>query len=170
MSGQLPVQIDPIRLADDGARLCGTLPGNKLARLRELVLSGSRPQPVSVDLQFERTGQGVRQVRGAISTQVEMACKRCSQSLTVEIVTKPFFVLLQPGEDESGEVESLVVQAPLSLSDLIEDELLLAMPMSSGHAEGECEVATPVTASNAPVTEKRANPFAELRGLKGKNL
>ena len=87
MSGQLPAQIDPIRLADEGVRLDGMLPGSEMLRLRELVLQGSRPGQVVVDLQFERTGQGVRQMRGTIRTQVEMACKRCLQPLKVEVVS-----------------------------------------------------------------------------------
>jgi len=60
------------------------------------------------------------------------------------------------------------VEAPLSLTELVEDELLLAMPMSPGHTDGQCEAAYPVTVGKTPVTEKRANPFAELRGFKGK--
>jgi len=169
MSGQLPVQIDPIRLADEGVRLYGTLPGSEMSRLQELVLPNSRLEPVTVDLQFERTGQGERRMHGTIRTQVEMACKRCLQPLLVEVVAQPLFVLLQPGEAEPEESEALVVEAPLSLAELAEDELLLAMPMSPGHGEGQCEVAFPVTAGKAPVAEKRKNPFAELRGFKGKN-
>ena len=169
MSGQLPAQIDPIRLADEGARLHGTLPGSEMSRLLGLVLPNSRPEPVAVDLQFERTGQGVRRMHGTIRTQVEMACKRCLKPLKVEVVAQPLFVLLQPGEAEPEECETLVAEAPLSLAELAEDELLLAMPMSPGHAEGECEVAFPVAVGKPPVVEKRANPFAELRGFKGKN-
>ena len=169
MSGQLPALIDPIRLADEGARLEGKLPGSEMLRLQELVLPGSHPGQVSVYLQFKRTGQGVRQLHGTIRTQVEMACKRCMQPLQVEVVTQLFFVLLQPGEAEPEEGEVLVAGTALSLSELVEDELLLAMPMSPGHAEGQCEVAFPVTVGKTPVTEKRANPFAELRGFKGKN-
>ena len=169
MSGQLPEQIDPIRLADEGARLYGTLPGSEMSRLQELALPNSRPEPVAVDLQFERTGQGVRRMHGTIRTQVEMACKRCLQPLKVEVIAQPLFVLLQPGEAEPEECEALVVEAPLSLTELAEDELLLAMPMSPGHAEGQCEVVFPVSVGKAPAAEKRTNPFAELRGFKGKN-
>lgn len=169
MSGQLPAQIDPIRLADEGARLCGALPGREMVRLQELALPNSRPEPVAVDLHFERTGQGVRRMHGTIRTQVEMACKRCLKPLQVEVVAQPLFVLLQPGEVEPEEGETLVVEAALSLAELVEDELLLAMPMSPGHAEGECEIAFPITAGKAPVAEKKANPFAELRGFKGKH-
>lgn len=169
MSGQLPAQIDPLRLADDGVRLVGTLPGSEMARLQDLALPNSRPELVAVDLQFERTGQGVRRMQGTIRTQVEVACKRCLKPLKVEVVAQPFFVLLQPDESEPEESDVLVVEAPLSLAELVEDELLLAMPMSPGHAEGQCEVAFPVSVGKAPVTGKRANPFAALRGFKGKN-
>ena len=169
MSGQLPVQIDPIRLADEGARLGGTLPGGEFARLRGLVLPDSRPEPVAVDLKFERTGQGVRRLHGTIRTQVEMACKRCLKPLQIEIVAQPLILLLEPNEAEPDDGETLVVGAPLSLAELVEDELLLAMPMSPGHGEGECAVAFPVTAGKALAGEKIVNPFAELRGFKGKN-
>jgi len=169
MSGQLPVQIDPIRLADDGARLYGTLPGRGMSRLQELVLPNSQPEPVAVDLHFERTSQGARRLHGTIRTQVEMACKRCLKPLKIEVTAQSLFVLLQPGETEPEDCETLVVEAPLSLTELVEDELLLAMPMSPGHAEGECEVAFPVTVGKAPAVEKRVNPFTELRGFKGKN-
>jgi uncharacterized protein len=169
MSCQLPAQVDPLRLADDGARLVGTLPGSEMARLQDLALPNSQPEVVAVDLQFERTGQGVRRMRGTIRTQVEVACKRCLKPLKVEIVAQPLFVLLQPDQAEPQDSEALVVEAPLSLAELVEDELLLAMPMSPGHAEGQCKVAFPVDVGKAPVTEKRANPFAELRGFKDKN-
>jgi uncharacterized protein len=169
MSGQMPAQIDPIRLADEGARLCGALPGSEMSRLQELVLPDGRPQQVTVDLYFERTGQGVRRMHGTIRAQVAMACKRCLKPLKVEIVAQPSFVLLQPGDAEPEEGETLLAETPLSLAELAEDELLLALPMSPGHDEGQCEVAFPASVGKAPVAEKRTNPFAELRGFKGKN-
>jgi len=169
MSGQLPAQIDPIRLADEGVRLQGALPGGEMSRLRELSLPGSRPAAVAVDLQFERTAHGVRLMHGTIRTQVEMVCQRCLKPLTIEIVARPFFALLLPSEAEPEEGETLVVEVPLSLGTLLEDELLLAMPMIPVHAEGECDYAFPVATGKSPVAETRANPFAELRGFKGKS-
>jgi uncharacterized protein len=167
MSGQLPEQIDPIRLADEGARLRGVLPGKSMSRLRELTLVAD--QPVTVDLQFGRTAQTVRHMHGTIRTQVEMTCGRCLKPLTIELVAQPRFTVLQPGEAEPEEGETLIVECPLSLIELVEDELLLAMPMIPGHAEGECELAIPMTTDKVSVTEKKTNPFADLRGFKGKH-
>jgi uncharacterized protein len=155
MSGQLPAQIDPIRLADEGARLRGVLLGSSMPRLRELTLSADRP--VAVELQFERTAQGVRRMRGTIRTQVDMTCRRCQKPLKIEIVAQPLFMLLQSGEAEPEEGETLIVEGPLSL------------PMIPGHAEGECELAFPMTTDKVSESKKKTNPFAELRGFKGKN-
>ena len=169
MSGQLPAQIDPLRLADEGVRLHGTLPSSRMPRLQELARPNAWSELVAVDLQFERTAQGLRGLHGTICAQVELSCKRCLEPLNIEVVAHPVFVLLMPGETEPEEGDALIVGAPLSLIELVEDELLLAMPMSPGHAEGQCEIALPVRSAKAPVTEKRTNPFAELRGFKGNN-
>ena len=167
MSGQLPVQIDPIRLADEGVRLDGVLPGGRLARLREQTLRAD--QPVSVTLQFERTAQGERRLQGTLRTRVEVPCRRCLRPFELEINAQPHLLLLPVGEVEPEEGESLIIEGPLSLIDLVEEELLLAMPMFPGHAEGECEVALPETTGRKPATVTKKNPFAELRGFKEKN-
>jgi len=170
MSGLLPVQIDPIRLADEGTRLHGLLSDDGMSRLQELVLPSSLPVQIVVDLKFERSTLGVRRVMGMMRTQIEMACGRCLKPLKVEVVAQMQFVLLLPGETEPEDGEALIVNEPLSLAELVEDELLLAMPMCPGHAEGQCGVESPMHAGNAPVAEKRANPFSEMCGFKSKNL
>jgi len=167
MSGQLPVLIDPIRLADEGTRLRGVLPVINMVRLQELTLLAN--QPVAVELEFERTAQGMRRMRGTLRTQVEMTCRRCLKPLKFEIVAQPHCIVLQSGETEPEEGESLIVEGPLALIELVEDELLLAMPMIPGHAEGECEMAFSKTTGMKSVTDNKPNPFADLRGLKGKN-
>lgn len=167
MSGQLPVLIDPIRLADEGTRLYGELPSDGMSRLRELIFPKSRPGSVVVDLNFELTAQGGRQVHGTISTFVEMACKRCLERLKVKVIARLSVVLLQPGEAEPEDSDALVVNAPISLLEFAEDELLLAMPMSPGHGEGLCEdEIVRASSGHVPEIEYSANPFAKLRGFK----
>lgn len=166
MSGRLPEQIDPIRLADDGARLLGMFPGSRMVRLREQTLRAD--QPVSVELNFERNAQGVRRMLGILRTTVVIPCRRCLRPFALEIVAQPQILLLPAGTNEPEEGESLTVAGPLSLVDLVEEELLLVMPMFPGHAEGECAVAFPVTSGGMPETGTKVNPFAELRGIKDK--
>lgn len=170
MSGRLPAQIDPIRLADEGVRLAGELPGSELGRLRELARPGSRPAPVTVDLKFERTAHGARLMRGRLETTIEAVCQRCLQPVALALLAEPLIALLVPGEVVAGapeEAETLVVEGPLVLSELAEDELLLAMPMIPVHGEGEC--AAPGTAKAPPRDGVKPNPFEALRGFKSKD-
>jgi len=171
MFARLPELIDAIRLADEGARLRGELSAGGLQRLRELSRSGVPPAPVIVDLEFERTGHGVRLMHGTIRTTVEAVCQRCLQPATLAVMARSFVVLQVAGEEPvSGpeEAEVLVVEDPLSLNELAEDELLLAMPMIPMHEEGAC--AAPRDLGEAPPEPlEKPNPFSVLRGLKGKD-
>lgn len=171
MSARLPEQIDVIRLADEGARLRGELSAGGLQRLRELSRPGKNPAPAVVDLQFERTSHGVRLMHGTIRTAVEAICQRCLRPVTLAVTARPFVVLQVAGEESvSGpdEAETLVVEGPLLLNELAEDELLLAMPMIPMHAEGTC--AAPREHDEAPPEAvEKPNPFSVLRGLKGKD-
>jgi DUF177 domain-containing protein len=171
MSARLPEQIDAIRLADESVRLRGELSASGLQRLRELSPSGAHLEPVVVDLEFERTIHGVRLMHGTIRTTVEAVCQRCLQPVALAVTARPFVVLQVAGEESvSGpeEAETLVVEGPLSLAELAEDELLLAMPMIPMHEEGAC--AAPRDQGEAPSKAVEIpNPFSVLRGLKGKD-
>lgn len=165
MSGRLPSEIDPIRLADEGARLRGELAGSSMTRLRELLPGGQTPLPVAIDLSFEHTTHGERLMRGAIETAVDAICQRCLGPVRIALTARPTTVLLRPGEvpgTAADEAEALVVEGALRLTELVEDELLLAMPMFPMHGEGEC--AAP--GEGAPGGNDRRNPFVALHGLK----
>jgi len=163
MSERLPVQIDPIRLADEGVRLQGELSDSDMPRLRKFSAPGSWPAVVAVDLQFERAAQGVRRLRGSIHVCVQMVCQRCLKPLAVEVTARPFLTLLQ-SDMAADDGEALQVTAPIRLRELVEDELLLAMPMIPVHAEAECTSLT--KAGAVPVTAGKENPFAVLHELK----
>lgn len=167
MSGRLPVLIDPLRLADEGIRLQGELAGSDMTRLRAMALPGSRAEAVAVDLQFERSAPGVRRMQGRIYTAVEVVCQRCLQPLLVQIEAKPVVRLLQPGEVvQADDEDALPLAAPVALSEMVEDELLLAMPMVPVHAETNCE--SKAKADAQPVNRKE-HPFAVLQKLKDKS-
>lgn len=162
MSGRLPEQIDPIRLAEEGTRLVGELPLDGFPRLREPCRPGSASGPVAIDLLFERVGQGVRLMRGRLQVRLELDCQRCLEALTLDLEATPFLQLLVPGEAPAGTgAETLVVEGPQRLSEFVEEELLLVMPMVPMHAEGDCV---------APLaSEKKSNPFSVLRERSGKD-
>ena len=165
MSERLPVQIDPIRLADEGVRLQGELSVSDMSRLQAFFAPSSRPAVVTVDLQFERAAQDVRRMQGTIHVRAEMLCQRCLKPLAVEVTAKPFLTLLQ-SDVATDDGETLQVTAPIRLRELVEDELILVMPMFPVHVGTECASLPKVVA--VPVTEDKENPFAVLQKLSTK--
>jgi uncharacterized protein len=166
MDDSLPAIIDPIGLADKGARLRGDLP---LAAMQRLVQSGVQGGgQVTFDLHFARDTEGHRRLQGRIGAVLSLPCQRCLQGLSLTVALAPDLVLLAAGEGEDTVPEgadTLAVDAPLPLSRLVEDELILALPMMPMHPEGACEPA--VTEDKA--VETRPNPFAALAKLKKPN-
>lgn len=170
--GHLPGTIDPIQLAERGARLTGTLPLKSMPRLAQ----GSQEDSgdVMVDLAFERQeGEKVFIMHGALRVHLRVTCQRCLEAMDLELKAAPWLILLKSGERlerQEGDTDILVADKPLSLSGLVEDELLLALPMVPMHAPEQCPVKVRA-ASVAKADTGRAgrgdkNPFSVLGKLK----
>jgi uncharacterized protein len=175
MSGRLPQQIDPIRLADEGAVLVGTLPGDVFARLREISRSGA-VAPVEIDLRFERTIHGEHRMFGAVRTKIAATCQRCLGPMEIAVESSLNFLLQQAASlpanpqdagDGNEDSDTLVVNGPVELPDLVEDELLLAMPMIPVHDEQECSA--PGKRDLPDAASGKRNPFEALRDVTGKS-
>lgn len=138
--GQLPADIEPILLAEKRAHLVGVLPLKTMSRLAEA--SGDGNGVAEVDLHFGHAEIGnVYEMTGRLSAVVQVACQRCLEPMELALETHVRLLLLRPGERPEGlapEVEALVVDRPLRLSELVEDELLLAMPMIPLHPAEVC--------------------------------
>ncbi len=137
---RLPRRVDPLRLAQRGECLEGTLPLVDLARLRE---AASLAQgEVVVELNFGIDDQGVRYLKGTASTQVTLECQRCLQPMEYPLEVGLSLGLvdsLAAGEGLPEPYEPLLSDRRLvELSTVIEDELLLALPMIALHPQGEC--------------------------------
>lgn len=165
MSGSLPAIIDPLRLADEGACLKGELSPGDMPRLRALCRDdGGR---VVVDLRFARSSEGQRLLRGQLDADLSLTCQRCLEGLRCPVHAELTLLLRRPGEtaqaaDEADEV--LEVPGPLSLVTLVEDELILALPMFARHAPNACPAAAAPT--DPPAADGRRHPFAELERLR----
>jgi uncharacterized protein len=169
--GHLPATIDPIQLAERGARLTGTLPVKSMPRLMQTCLEGS--DDVYVDLLFERgEGEQVFLMHGTLRVRLHTTCQRCLEGMDLDVEASPWLMLMRPGgrrDRLDDEPDILVVDKPLLLSALIEDELLLALPMVPTHALSECPAGTYVKQAMAgagTAEGKKKNPFAVLDELK----
>ena len=61
----------------------------------------------------------------------------------------------------------LLPDEPMVIAEIIEDELLLCLPMHAMHPEGECQIETQFGADESEeIPEKAFNPFDVLKDLK----
>lgn len=167
-----PRRLDVRAFAEAGATLEGELDQAALPRLQEgLLATDLAPAPV----RWRATGEQ-RPVAGGgpetwlvlrADTQVTLACQRCLQPMaeTLEIDRRFRFV---EGEDEAARLDEeleddvLAASRAFDLLELLEDELILALPLVPRHET--CPQPLP-QAVGAP-EEAKPNPFAALAALR----
>lgn len=163
MLGSLPVTVDPILLAEKNTRLLGRVAVRGMTRLCELLKDDSGQ--VEIDIAFELAERSnLRRMRGRLTVTVNVTCQRCLEPMIVTLAAEPDVLLLRQGELEGSlppEAETLTFgPAPVALTELIEDELLLAMPMVPMHTLNECPARRYMTRRvGGAATE---NPFERL--------
>lgn len=185
MSRQLPELIEPLRLAEKQRSLKGEI---SLSRMKRLAESLSDPSGVvSVDLCFDRDAAGWSTVTGSIATDLTLQCQRCMQNmsypLNIEVnlgIAAPDQMSLLPEQYEPFLLEEELV----SLAVMVEDELILELPVVPMHEPSDCSVRVPEKAeednTSGPVNKGNAansgsksdtgreNPFLVLEELKTK--
>lgn len=167
MSPHLPELIDPWRWAELGRRVSGRIETAGLKRLSDLI-SGVAPE-VEVDLAVEQDDQGRIIVSGRVCTELTLECQRCLESMPYPVdVRFRLAVIESAGEAERlpEALEPLLIsEGRLRVLDVIEDELLLSLPLVPKHAPEQCAVYREGSAAPQEVAAN-VGPFAVLGALK----
>ncbi len=171
----LPLTVNPVKLAEQGIELEGSMPLNKLHRVSELLVSSEGF--VSAKLTFGRDQQKLRILSGKVSCDVSMACQRCLEPVTKSIQTE--FVLGLVLTDEQARnlpkiYEPLMVDLDdsMELSDILDEELLLSIPMFAYHEPKDCKIDASIaefydeTVDVEIVEDTKPNPFRVLSNIK----
>ncbi len=169
LDGRLPDKIDPVRLAEGRRVLQGELPVAAMPRLTALLTDDSGTARVDITCGVDQ--EGVRFLRGTVTADVTMECQRCLENFRLPLHAE--FALGIVSHESLAErlpehYEPLVVgENPIFLRDIVEDELILSLPIVPKHPEGQC----PAGKGGDEVQkseERRENPFAALKSLKTK--
>jgi len=174
MSARLPEFADLLRYADQRILLEGEIELGKMPRLLSSLTSSEGS--VKVSLEFGVDEQRIRFMRGAISTDLLLCCQRCMEPVEYPVAIEIAFALVK-GEAEAERLpegyEPYIVPEELpALAEIVEDELILALPIVARH-EGETVCAPQrhstddnVEPQQVAEQDERENPFAILSGLK----
>lgn len=132
MSGRLPVHLDPLDLAERERVIEGHVPVSAFRRLSAWLHADGGD--IQAALRFERDAGGRHILRGELRGQLELVCQRCLSPLVLPIERELELVLVESlaaADLLPDGLEPLVVDERRAMHtvDLLEDELILALPL-----------------------------------------
>ncbi len=167
-----PRRTDLRSLARQGGTLSGTLPAQSLPRLAQSV--------ESADLAHWSAQGELRELKGAepqvwlhlkTRSDVRLVCQRCLQLLDHPLQSERSFLFV-PDEseverlDEELEEDVLLLPRLFDLLELVEDELILALPIVPRHDECPQPLPMPDDPDLPQEGGEVPHPFAALAALK----
>lgn len=165
----IPEHIDPFRYAEQNLALSGTVKVSEMKRLSENL--GTTNETVAVDLQFGVDEQRITFLKGRLQTKLCLQCQRCMEPFIYEIISDFLLGIVNTLEEANALPEhyepALAQEGQLALRELIEDEIILNLPIIPRHEPDECKVKLPLADSGWEQGE-RDNPFHVLKALKDK--
>ena len=162
----LPSKVDPFRFADNSLSVGGILPIKDMTRLCSSL--GSDEGDVTVDLMFGIDEEGIRYVKGRMTTSLVLNCQRCLEPFKYEIIGD-FMLGIVRTDKEADKLPDrydplCVPDLTLVVSDMIEDELIVSLPIVPMHKADDCKVRQSFEACS----NERENPFKVIESLRSK--
>lgn len=167
----LPLKVDPFRFADNATCLHGKIPIKDMQRLGTSLYADDGE--VIIDITFGVDEQRIRYLRGHIEATIVLQCQRCMESLNYEIINDFMSGFVQSEEEADALPERydpvVVKDGILLIQDLIEDELILGLPIVPMHNLKDCKIAPPLAADSEMASEeKKDSPFKVIELLRSK--
>jgi len=169
MTEHLPDRLDLLAAAEAGRELRGRIALASLDRVVPLLVSPEGE--LQVVMRLGRDPDGTYRLSGSICGEVVLQCQRCLEDLT-RALHVDFRLGLVRSQDAAARLahgyEPLLVTAePASIAEIVEDEVLLALPFAPVHDDtNECHGLYRDYQPSADT--QRENPFAVLAELKQK--
>lgn len=169
MSAPPDDRVDVAALAAQGAVVTRHDDLAGFARLAD-VLAGPGGSAQS-QLRFLQAAAGIPGCELDVRASVTLRCERCLEPFVEALQSSTRLAFVEEGQEAGGVpagFEELAVRGGrVSLHELVEDELVLSLPLVAKHGEGtDCArgAAAPATGADRPGAGMR-RPFAGLSGL-----
>jgi uncharacterized protein len=160
MAAGLTDRVDCLHLADDAALLQRVYELSELPRLQDLL--ADHQGAVRASFAFESIAAGRAGATVCVEAQPILVCQRCLQGFPFAVAGKSEVEFAS--SEDAGPVESrreiyVMDRGRVSLRELAEEELLLALPVIAA-------CSSPQTCGKAPALEAdRSRPLAALQNL-----
>jgi len=169
---KLPLTLDPVRTAQKRLDYQGIYTPDQVERIAESVVSVD--SDVECDMRFDIDNQRLAVLTGDAKVTVTLECQRCGKPFTHHVHTTYCFSPVR--NDEQAEAlpeayEPIQVNefGEIDLRALVEDEVILSLPVVPVHESEHCEVSeADMVFGKLPEEAEKPNPFAVLASLKRK--
>ncbi len=170
-----PTRLDIKALALSGDEIAGRDLLSHFTRLMQ-DLRGQSPDialawTARAEMRLGASGQQEPWLHLALDTALPLVCQRCMGPVDVSVASRRVFRFVASedealAQDEECEEDLLVVSREFNLQELIEDELLMEVPLIPRHEACPTPVQLEAVDAefDAPASAK-PNPFAALSGL-----
>jgi DUF177 domain-containing protein len=153
--------IDGFEFASAGASLSGALPIRDFPRLHDM-LAGYEGE-VAYEVEGVREARGRPALRLKVRGRLDLRCQRCLEALPFEVRADALLILAGTQAEIDAEpadvdaADRVVAAKEMPVRELVEDELILALPYAPRHAACSARASTDAA--------EKCSPFAGLRGL-----
>ena len=128
------------RLAGAGLVIDTTLSISELPRAAAAVLRND--ETVQLRMNLQEADHGITLLDAGIQTTLKLTCQRCLDEMPVRIDSELRLALLSKKTQEGlipvGYEPLLIPGGEIRVADLIEDEILLGLPISPRHDDKDC--------------------------------
>ncbi|GAB2928353.1 23S rRNA accumulation protein YceD [Hafnia psychrotolerans] len=167
---KLPLAVDAIRTAQKRLDYSGIYTASQVTRVAASVVSVD--SDVQTSLSFDIDNLRLAVINGQSDLTVTLECQRCGKTFEHQVHATYCFSPVRNDEqaealpeayepievDEFGEVDLLA---------MIEDEIILSLPVVPVHESEHCEVSdADMVFGKLPAEVEKPNPFAVLASLK----
>ena len=158
--------IDSLDFARNGREISGEVPVAKMTRLLDVLDNPHGILSYTVQGGVDKLGSHFLDV--SVAGRCELLCQRCLEGMDYPVKLDTRLLLRdQPSLDALGEMEveeafdSILADTHLDVLNLLEEEILLSLPIAPKHEPGACQAA-----GGANRQKEDTHPFAVLGKLK----
>lgn len=167
---KLPLTINVVRTAQKPLGYIGVYTSEQVTRVADSVVSVD--SDVEGVLSFDIDNQRLVAITGQVNLEVTLMCQRCGIPFAHHVhTTYCFRAVINDAQTESlpESYEPIVVNefGKVDLLAMIEDEIILSLPVVPLHESEYCEVSEAERVfGKLPIEVEKLNPFAVLASLK----
>ncbi len=136
------IVIDTVKFARNGQEMIHSFSVEDLQRVKDIV--GDVGEEIEAKLEGGVLKTGKPFIDLSIKANLPLTCQRCLELMNFELNSSTRFIIafgkseLTDLSDEPDDVEFLIAEEDTDVVAMVEDELLLRLPMAAKHEDGKC--------------------------------